>query len=81
MSKKLTTEELENLQKLSSEINQSKLKLADLVYQQSFFIKQINSFMEKFKLIENELVEKYGDNSSINLANGEVVSNENKEIE
>ena len=37
--------------------------------------------MEKFKLIENELVEKYGDNSSINLANGEVVSNENKEIE
>ena len=46
MSKKLTTEELENLQKLSSEINQSKLKLADLVYQQSFFIKQIKQTPE-----------------------------------
>ena len=72
MSKKLTPEELQNLQALNQEFTQVKLKLADSVYQQVLFTKDLDAIRDKFSVVEKELGEKYGLNSVIDLATGEV---------
>jgi oligoribonuclease NrnB/cAMP/cGMP phosphodiesterase (DHH superfamily) len=75
MSKNLTPEELQNLQALNQEFTQVKLKLADSVYQQVLFTKDLDTIREKFSSVEKELSEKYGANSVIDLATGEVKEN------
>jgi|TARA_B110000908_G_C10212945_1_gene431233 hypothetical protein len=72
MSQKLTPEELQNLQALNQEFTQVKLKLADSVYQQVLFTKDLDVIKDKFSVVEKELGEKYGLNSVIDLATGEV---------
>ena len=72
MSQKLTPEELQNLQALNQEFTQVKLKLADSVYQQVLFTKDLDVIRDKFSVVEKELGEKYGLNSVIDLATGEV---------
>ena len=76
MSKNLTPEELKNLQALNQEFTQVKLKLADSVYQQVLFTKDLDTIREKFSSVEKELSEKYGANSIIDLATGEVKENQ-----
>jgi oligoribonuclease NrnB/cAMP/cGMP phosphodiesterase (DHH superfamily) len=76
MSKNLTPEELQNLQALNQEFTQVKLKLADSVYQQVLFTKDLDTIREKFSSVEKELSEKYGANSVIDLATGEVKENQ-----
>jgi len=72
MSQKLTPEELQNLQALNQEFTQVKLKLADSVYQQVLFTKDLDVIKDKFSVVEKELGEKYGLNSVIDLSTGEV---------
>ena len=72
MSQKLTPEELQNLQALNQEFTQVKLKLADSVYKQVLFTKDLDVIKDKFSVVEKELGEKYGLNSVIDLATGEV---------
>jgi|TARA_B110000483_G_scaffold187997_1_gene222808 hypothetical protein len=79
MSKKLTPEELQNLQALNQEFTQVKLKLADSVYQQVLFTKDLDVIRDKFSVVEKELGEKYGLDSIIDLATGEVKDKEEKE--
>ena len=79
MSKKLTPEELQNLQALNQEFTQVKLKLADSVYQQVLFTKDLDVIRDKFSVVEKELAGKYGENSVIDLATGEVKDKEEKE--
>lgn len=76
MSQKLTPEELQNLQALNQEFTQVKLKLADSVYQQVLFTKDLDVIKDKFLVVEKELGEKYGLNSVIDLATGEVKENQ-----
>lgn len=76
MSKNLTPEELQNLQALNQEFTKVKLKLADSVYQQVLFTKDLDTIREKFSSVEKELSEKYGANSVIDLATGEVKENQ-----
>jgi oligoribonuclease NrnB/cAMP/cGMP phosphodiesterase (DHH superfamily) len=76
MSKNLTPEELQNLQALNQEFTQVKLKLADSVYQQVLFTKDLDTIREKFSSVEKELSEKYGANSVIDLSTGEVKENQ-----
>jgi len=76
MSQKLTPEELQNLQALNQEFTQVKLKLADSVYQQVLFTKDLDAIRDKFTVVEKELAEKYGANSIIDLATGEVKDKE-----
>ena len=76
MSQKLTPEELQNLQALNQEFTQVKLKLADSVYQQVLFTKDLDAIRDKFSVVEKELGEKYGANSLIDLATGEVKDKE-----
>lgn len=79
MSKKLTPEELQNLQALNQEFTQVKLKLADSVYQQVLFTKDLDAIRDKFSVVEKELGEKYGLNSIIDLATGEVKDKEEEQ--
>ena len=79
MSKKLTPEELQNLQALNQEFTQVKLKLADSVYQQVLFTKDLDVIRGKFTVVEKELGEKYGLNSIIDLATGEVKDKEEEQ--
>lgn len=79
MSKKLTPEELQNLQALNQEFTQVKLKLADSVYQQVLFTKDLDVIRDKFSVVEKELGEKYGLNSIIDLATGEVKDKEEEQ--
>jgi len=72
MSKNLTKEELENLQALNQEFTQVKLKLADSVYQQVLYTKDLDTIRGKFSAVEKELADKYGANSVIDLATGSV---------
>jgi hypothetical protein len=76
MSQKLTPEELQNLQALNQEFTQVKLKLADSVYQQVLFTKDLDVIKDKFSVVEKELGERYGLNSVIDLATGEVKENQ-----
>lgn len=72
MPKNLTPEELQDLQTLQQEFTQVKLKLADSAYQQILFSKDLDAIKDKFQVVEKELGEKYGLNSVIDLATGEV---------
>ena len=73
MSKNLTPEELQNLQALNQEFTQVKLKLADSVYQQVLYTKDLDTIRGKFSSVEKELSEKYGANSVIDLMSPIVV--------
>ena len=79
MSKKLTPEELQNLQALNQEFTQVKLKLADSVYQQVLFTKDLDVIRDKFSVVEKELAGKYGENSVIDLVTGEVKDKEEEQ--
>lgn len=79
MSKKLTPEELQNLQALNQEFTQVKLKLADSVYQQVLFTKDLDAIRDKFSVVEKELAGKYGENSVIDLVTGEVKDKEEEQ--
>lgn len=79
MSKNLTPEELKNLQALNQEFTQVKLRLADSVYQQVLFTKDLDVIKDKFSVVEKELGEKYGLNSVIDLATGVVKEKEEEE--
>ena len=58
LPKNLTPEELQNLQALNQEFTQVKLKLADSVYQQVLFTKDLDTIRGKFSSVEKELSEK-----------------------
>jgi len=72
MSKKLTSEELGNLQELNNSFTQSKISLGDLELQKENIIGNIKQIKSKFVELEKELIKKYGEESVINLQTGEV---------
>jgi hypothetical protein len=76
---KITNEEMEALQSLISEFEQGKLKLGDLELQKSIIISNIATIKQKFAEEEQKLINKYGDNSVINLKTGEITEKETEE--
>jgi|TARA_R100000278_G_scaffold122770_1_gene109868 hypothetical protein len=76
---KITNEEMEALQSLISEFEQGKLKLGDLELQKSIIISNIGTIKQKFAEEEQKLINKYGDNSVINLKTGEITEKETEE--
>jgi len=65
--KNLEKQELEKLQTLNSD---------DLELQKHLVIEQVQSVRAEFATIEKELVEKYGENTVINLQTGELKEKE-----
>ncbi len=72
MSKKLTSEELSNLQELNNSFTQSKVKLGDLELQKTEVFVKVQQIKKSFAELEKKLIEKYGEQSVINLQTGEV---------
>lgn len=74
-SKKLTSEELKNLQELNAAFNNAKNQLADLELNKMSLVAGLASLQNKFKEMEQGLVEKYGQDAVINLQTGQVTEN------
>lgn len=76
--KKLEQAELEKLQKINSQFGMLKSQLGDLELQKHLVVEQVNHVKVEFSSIEKELVDKYGENTSINLQTGEITEKEKK---
>jgi|TARA_Y100000114_G_scaffold150314_1_gene165698 hypothetical protein len=74
--KKVEEKELQELQNLNSEFVNKKAQLGDLEIQKSLVLKQVESIRIDFSKLEKVLLEKYGENSVINLQTGEVKEKE-----
>jgi chaperonin cofactor prefoldin len=68
--KTVEEKELKLLQELNSTFVQLKDKIADLELQKQMIFENVSEIKKQFKNLESELVEKYGDNSIINLETG-----------
>jgi hypothetical protein len=76
MSKKLSKEQLELLQGLQKQFNETKFEIADLEIKKSDLISLIAAIKVKFSEQEKLLMEEFGTNSIIDLATGEVKEQE-----
>ncbi len=74
--KKVEEKELEKLQQLNSDFVNAKTQLGDLEIQKSFIIRKVEVIRGEFAKLEEELLEKYGENSVINLQTGEIKEKE-----
>lgn len=72
---KLSKEELGQLQQLNTEFTKLKISLGDLEIQKSGIISEIAAIKMKFAQHEMKLIEKYGEDSVINIQTGEVQKN------
>jgi hypothetical protein len=79
MIKKLTPEELETIQLLVNEFNQTKIKLGDTVISQTVLLKKIEELKEDYSKQEKSLIKKYGKDAVINIETGEISETKEKE--
>ena len=73
----LTKEELELLQKLVTEYNNVKIRIADTFIAQDALLKEIEAMKAAYIKEEKKLLEKYGDDALINVQTGEVKNGNN----
>ena len=73
--KKLETKELEKVNAMNVEFNSLKKVIADAELQKHVALHKVSSLQSEFNELESELVEKYGDNVTINLGTGEIKEN------
>ena len=76
MSKQLSKEQLELLQGLQKQFNDSKFEIADLEIKKADLITSIAGIKTKFAEQEKSLMEEFGSNAVINLQTGEVKDQE-----
>jgi hypothetical protein len=81
MSKQLSKEQLELLQGLQKQFNDSKFEIADLEIKKADLIAGITGIKAKFAEQEKSLMEEFGQNAIINLQTGEVKEEEEKPLE
>tara|TARA_R110000803_G_scaffold13005_2_gene36787 strand:+ start:227 stop:478 length:252 start_codon:yes stop_codon:yes gene_type:complete len=80
MSKKLTSKELETIQGLVNDFNQTKIKLGDTVISQASLLKQVEELKVAYAKQEKSLIKKYGEDAVINIETGEVSEKEKEEL-
>ena len=74
--KELTSKELTSLQQLLSAYNQSKMQLADATISHQDALGAVMANKEGFAKMENNLVEKYGKDVSVNVQTGALTHKE-----
>jgi hypothetical protein len=74
--KKLTTEELNDVQSFVGEFNTLKMKIGDAVLAQSTLVGQIDLLKEEYNAYELKLMEKYGEDAVINVQTGDITKKE-----
>jgi len=75
--KQLSKEELELLQGLVTEYNNVKIRIADTFIAQDALLKEIEAMKAAYIKEEKKLLEKYGDDSVINVQTGKVTNGDN----
>lgn len=73
----LSAEELSVVQQMHTDFNKLKSVLADVTLQQNSIIKMIDEMRNKFMAHEEELIQKYGKDTVLNIQTGEIKQKEN----
>ena len=68
--KTVEDKELKLMQELNSNFKKLKGQLGDLELQKQMVLENVSEVKKDFTHLENELIQKYGDNSVINLQTG-----------
>lgn len=71
-AKKINKEQLEKIQLMNNKFNQLRMKVGDFEMQKQLTLQEINLLKADFTLVEKELEEEYGKNSTIDLSTGEI---------
>jgi|TARA_R110000744_G_scaffold152828_3_gene267066 hypothetical protein len=74
---KLTEEELTTLQTIVTDYNNVKIRIADTFISQDILLKEIDTMKSLYMLEEKKLLEKYGDDTVINVQTGEIKNGNN----
>jgi len=74
--KNLKKTELVKLQTLNSDFVNLKTQLGDLELQKHLVVEKVQEVRSQFGKLEKELVEQYGENTTINLQTGELTDKE-----
>lgn len=74
--KKLTTEELKNVQSFVGEFNTLKMKIGDATIAQCTLVGQVDLLKEEYNAYELTLMEKYGKDAVINVQTGDITEKE-----
>lgn len=69
---KLTQEELVKINELNSEFNKAKMAVGDVELQKQNILRHIELLKTEFSAFEKSLIEKYGEDSVINVQTGEI---------
>ena len=72
MSKNLTEEELQQVQKLNQDFINAKVAIADAEVQKKVMMDALEKIKEDFAEVEKDLTKTYGKNATINLKTGVV---------
>lgn len=73
----LTNEELSNIQDMNKKFTNLKISLGEMELNKQSLFREVESLRVLFAKQENELIEKYGINSVINMQTGEVTQKQN----
>jgi hypothetical protein len=68
----LTQEELTSIQQMNTEFSKAKMAIGDLELQKEKVMEHIKELKAEFALNEKALIQKYGEDSVINVQTGEV---------
>ena len=71
-AKKINKEQLEKIQSMNNKFNELRIKIGDLEIQKQLSLQEINLLKAEFAVVEKELEEEYGKNSTIDLSTGEI---------
>lgn len=72
----LNKEELEVIQSMNNQFMQMKMRIADIEMEKLDTVAQLEHMRQQFSSYEKGLIEKYGDDTIINVKTGEVTKKE-----
>lgn len=74
----LTQDELKKIQDMNSELSKMKMAIGDIEMKKSNILRAIDELYFEFSSHEKSLIEKYGEDSVINVQTGQVTKKEAK---
>ena len=73
---KITDKELKELQEINADFNKRKAALGELEMQKHAILHQVDDLNASFSELEKKLVERYGDDVTIDISTGEIKEKE-----
>ena len=73
---KITDKELKELQEINAEFNKRKAALGELEMQKHAILHQVDNLNASFSELEKKLVDKYGEDVTIDISTGQIKEKE-----